>query len=279
MKRAYHDRSQPFRIQKRLVLNRCFKVVYDLVPSRKPITYVTFGGRDLYDLMDLVFVFDVSEQELNVISYEVDPEAAKYSQSAPVTKTLSRLRDVSIDIVNAEFPSRLDLLRRYRGGSQFIVFLDYTKVFSEKEAVDVQTLLSEDLLKSNDFLLITSCINPRVVNQDGFMKHSRSTYQLLFKEKMPSGEAMVRNHVDLLMALAFARHKRDAYDLQREFRLKPQLLRKYRYHDTSDMGVWLFQVVRSESENHVIEDRGFERYPDSFVKTSPETSSGPSIFD
>jgi len=79
-----------FGLQKRLVLNRCFKLVQEHASAFGKLTYVTFGGEDLYDVMDLLCVFDVSSLELRIVSYEMDEAVAKNAQRCPVTKTLTR---------------------------------------------------------------------------------------------------------------------------------------------------------------------------------------------
>ena len=54
MTATYGDVLQPYRIQKRLALNQCFRLIRKDFGLPQKFAYVTFGGEDLYDAMDLV---------------------------------------------------------------------------------------------------------------------------------------------------------------------------------------------------------------------------------
>ena len=61
MSMRYCYESHPVRAQKRLVINRCFGMVRDQMhSSSKSVTYVTFGGQYLHDVLDFVEVFRTS---------------------------------------------------------------------------------------------------------------------------------------------------------------------------------------------------------------------------
>src|SRR4051812_42226643 len=100
---SYHELPQPFRIQKRLVLNQCFKSIQSQWHPGDTINYVTFGGEHLYDVMDLVGVFDIRDQHLNVVSYEENGEVAAKSRTCSVAATLSKVPTISVEIVPTVF--------------------------------------------------------------------------------------------------------------------------------------------------------------------------------
>src|SRR6266542_1406330 len=95
---SYHTVPQASRIQKRLVLNQCFKHIHDLVGKMEAFTYVTFGGAELYDVVDLVSVFDVRHHRMTIISYEQDELVAAASQKCPVARTLSQINSLRVRI-------------------------------------------------------------------------------------------------------------------------------------------------------------------------------------
>ena len=101
---VYHGGlQQPYRIQKRLVLNQCFKSILASDTVDQTLNYVTFGGEDLYDVMDLVSVFDIRHLELRVLSYEENDSVAVKSRTCPVAANLSRIDTVSVEIVSSSF--------------------------------------------------------------------------------------------------------------------------------------------------------------------------------
>ncbi|HET6878608.1 MAG TPA: hypothetical protein VFI31_00450 [Pirellulales bacterium] len=126
---GYHDLRQPYRIQKRLALNQCFRAIYENWGQQKQIGYVTFGGEDLYDAMDLVGVFSIREHDIAIVSYEHDRRRAEASQMCAVATTLSQVETITIDIVPAPFPAIVDKIQAIRHGRQLIYFLDYTGTF------------------------------------------------------------------------------------------------------------------------------------------------------
>jgi hypothetical protein len=117
---TYHEYLQPYRIQKRLVLNQCFKSIQLDIQHTKTINYVTFGGEDLYDLMDFVSVFDLRCHILNIVSYEEHEAVAKRSRTCAVAVTLSKVSTVSIEIVPTVFFENARPLQALRSSGPFI---------------------------------------------------------------------------------------------------------------------------------------------------------------
>src|SRR5438445_13715083 len=111
---TYHALPQPFRIQKRLVLNQSFKSIKAQWRTGDTINYVTFGGEHLYDVMDLVSVFDIREQHLNVVSYEEHGGVAGRSRTCAVATTLSKVPTISVEIVPTAFFDNARRLRQLR---------------------------------------------------------------------------------------------------------------------------------------------------------------------
>src|SRR5437016_2546154 len=119
---SYHDYPQPFRIQKRLVLNQCFKCIHDCADIHSKLTYVTFGGEHLYDVMDLVSVFDIRHHKLDIISYEENEEVALKSRTCPVASNLSKVSTITVEIVPTAFLENSKAVRALRPSAQFIYF-------------------------------------------------------------------------------------------------------------------------------------------------------------
>ena len=151
----YHDYPQPFRIQKRLILNQCFKTVQADAGTLDALTYVTFGGLDLYDAMDLVAVFDIRKHKINIVSYEQDQKIASDSRVRPVAATLSRIATVSVEIVPTEFFENSTPLHQLRDNTRFIYFLDYTGTFGNRQIDSLAELFNDGLLRAQDYLMIT----------------------------------------------------------------------------------------------------------------------------
>jgi hypothetical protein len=164
---TYHEYPQPYRIQKRLVLNQCFKSIQSDDQRTKIINYVTFGGEDLYDLMDFVSVFDLRYHTLNIVSYEEHEDVAKRSRTCAVAVTLSKVSTVSIEIVPTVFFENARPLRALRPLGPFIYFLDDTKTFGVRQADTLLELLRgypETLSPYRSAIMQHSCGNE---TQDG----------------------------------------------------------------------------------------------------------------
>jgi hypothetical protein len=275
----YHQIAQPYRIQKRLALNQCFKAVFSETGDLGSFVYVTFGGEDIYDVMDLVAVFDIRQNRISVFSYEHQAEAASRAENSPVYQTLSQVSTVRIRIIPYPFPSRLSLLERLRQNKRFIYFLDHTGTFRSGDMENVLELLKRGLLQNNDYLLITSCLTPRVVNQPRFMAPQLSSFQLFFRTRSVDNAFRVRNHVDLLISLALARFERVSEAFGARRRLQACLLRKFRYADSrSPMGLWLYRIEQSEQPFAQLRDAEFDLFPHAFV-SAPKQVDVPNIFD
>jgi hypothetical protein len=276
----YHSVPQASRIQKRLVLNQCFKSVGEIVGRLDSLVYVTFGGAELYDVMDLVAVFDVRRQRLAIISYEQDGAVVESSQRCPVASTLSQIETVRVIIVPTAFFDQAAPLHELRATGRFIYFLDDTRPFSAIQANKLGELLRADLLRAGDFLLITSCITPRVMHQPKFMADQVETFKLFFGPNCkPDRDFKVRNHVDLLLALTLSKHDRIVSLVGSTLsRLRATLLRKFKYRDTrAAMGLWLFEIGKATLRSVRIADKEFEEFPISFAHRPEEEI--PDIFD
>lgn len=277
---AYHERPQPFRIQKRLVLNQCFKCIQSNSEPTRTLNYVTFGGEDLYDIMDLVAVFDIRHHKLNIVSYEENETKARQSEICPVAITLSRVSTISVEIVPAAFSENVRPLRTLRPSGPFIYFLDDTKTFRENHADTLLQLLKSALLREGDWLLITSCLTPRVVHQSRFMERHNGAFKLFYGPQTTINvDFRMRNHVDLLVALALSQYQQ-VTDALRRRPLYATLFRKFKYRDTQTaMGLWLYRIEMTDGHSSVLRDQPFEEFPLAFEKVPEKEEEVPNIFD
>jgi hypothetical protein len=272
---SYHALPQQFRIQKRLVLNQSFKSIKSQWRPGDTINYVTFGGEHLYDLMDLVSVFDIREQRLNVVSFEEDHGVAARSRTCAVATTLSKVPTISIEIVPAVFSDNVRRLRQLRTQGPFIYFLDDTKTFREHQANNIVELLQAALLRQGDWLLVTSSL--RVVYQSRFMNKYNATFRTYFGARTSvTREFRARNHVDLLVAHTFSSYR--PAGVVQGAPLRATLLRKYKYRDTSGMGLWLFRIDAASRYSSLLADMSFEEFPHAFEHV-PEKLKVPDIFE
>jgi hypothetical protein len=276
---VYHGVPQPFRIQKRLVLNQCFKSIQAVDRLGGKVNYVTFGGEDLYDVMDLVAVFDIRQMDLSVVSYEEDTEVAGRARSCPVAANLSRISTITVEIVPTVFFENAKPLRTLRPRGRFIYYLDDTRTFRQHHSHMLLDLLRSGLLKEGDFILVTSCLTPRVVNQTRFMGRMDGTFRTFFGASARVDQQFkVRNHVDLLVALAFSRYQ--SIKPRSTSFLRATLLRKFRYNDTrAAMGLWLFCLASTADRSLVLKDTEFEEFPEVFVRVPDDEDDIPNIFD
>ncbi len=278
MTATYGDVPQPYRIQKRLALNQCFRLIRKDFGLPQKFAYVTFGGEDLYDAMDLVGVFNVRDHEIGIISYEHDTDLAQRSQECPVATTLSKVKTITIDIIPAQFPSALEKLEAIRSDCTFVYFLDYTGTFKDKEANDLEYLLDSGLMRIGDFLLVTSCLTPRVIHNQNIMGKYDRSFRLFFQPSRLDKEFRGRNHVDLLVAISFSRRESSLRKLGQKEIPSPQLLGKFKYRDSrSPMGLWLYRVERKDGSSRKLDDVHFDEFPHAFaMMPEPEV---PNIFD
>jgi hypothetical protein len=275
---TYHGLSQPFRIQKRLVLNQCFRKISSVgFPTN--VQYVTFGGEDLYDVMDLISVFDVLKHKFRIISYEEDQMVAKRAQACPVGASLAKIPTIFVQVVPTAFFDNAAPLHSIRDSGRFIYFLDDTKTFREPQAEVILSLLASGLLREADWLLITSCLTPRVVRQANFMGRFQGAFRLFYKKSDEVDlEFRIRNHVDLLLAMIFSRYQAMAADIRSQ--LIPCLIAKYKYRDTrSEMGLWLFRIDAGRPIT-ALADRPFEPFLEEIEQLFKEKEAAvPNIFD
>lgn len=275
---GYHDVRQPYRIQKRLALNQCFRTVQENWGEQKQIGYVTFGGEDLYDAMDLVGVFSIREHDIAIVSYEHDQRRAEASQSCAVATTLSQVETITIDIVPTSFPVTVDRIQAIRRGRQMIYFLDHTGTFREKEAAGLDTLLDAELLRAGDFLLVTSCLTPRVMHNANIMAKYDRSFRLMFGARRIDNEFRGRNHVDLFIALALSRRAGRLRGVAHVPSVVATLLAKFKYRDTrAPMGLWLYRIDQRQTAQCRMSDVPFDEFPHAFGWISPPAV--PEIFD
>jgi hypothetical protein len=273
--KTYHKHPQPFRIQKRLVLNQCFKCIASHWRRGATVNYVTFGGEQLYDAMDLVGVFDISAQCLNIISYEENEEVAAKSRICPVATTLSKIGTISVEIVPTVFFENAKPLRELRTDGHFIFFLDDTKTFGERQANTIAELLSSGFLRQSDWLLITSSL--RVVYQARFMSRYDGTFHMFYGARISiTKDFRARNHVDLLVARTFSNYR--PIGVTQGWQLKAVLMRKFKYRDTSGMGLWLYRIDEVSRYAGQLADQQFEEFPYAFEHV-PKELEVPNIFD
>jgi hypothetical protein len=277
----YHAVPQASRIQKRLVLNQCFRTIAEIIGKSDTLVYITFGGEELCDVMDLVAVFDVRKHRLTVISYEQDTDIAELSLTCPVASTLSRIETVRIRVVPTPFFDQASPLLDARAEGRFIYYLDDTKPFSSLQAAKFAELLRMELLKEGDFLLATSCITPRIMHQSTYLSDNQETFKLFYGPRCQvDRDFKVRNHVDLFISLALSRHDRVVESTSRLTRLRVNLLRKFKYRDTrAAMGLWLFQVCKATLRSVQLVDKPFEEFPLAFTHQPGLDDQVPDIFE
>jgi hypothetical protein len=237
---------------------------------------VTFGGQDLYDTMDLLSVFNLTRSQVTILSYEESPAISQEARRSPVFRALSRVPSINIQIISARFPSDVELIQKLRGDDPFIYFLDYTGTFGRADTRAVQLLLENQLIRQDDFVLITSSLTPRVVNQPRFMSRYTASFQLLFQNAHVDSSFKIRNHVDLLFALALSDFERTSQALGSRQRMRATLLKKYKYSDSSAMGLWLYALETGKPTNTIL-DCPFEEFPHAF--SAPRRADIPNIFD
>ncbi len=271
MGNKYHAFPQADRIQKRLVLNRCFKqVLQQGTPWPGSLIYITLGGGDVRDLLDLVCVFDVTKFEVRAFSFESEMDIARAAASSAVVTTLSKIPTVDVSIVHGAISSAADRLREIRPQNRFIYFLDYTRVFTRSRSEDLETLLSARLLRSGDFLLITSNLTPRYLRQEAFMRRDMDVLHEIFGAKANGMDFRERNHVDYYVAQIFSR----AYA-----GFIARRLTRIRYNDTgTPMGVWVFEIKNGNGTFDWVDDL-FEEYPSSFIRPARDDENELDLFD
>src|SRR6266545_5402728 len=184
MPSRYDDIEPPYRIQKRLVLNQCFKTILkDLGKQPSTFTYVTFGGGQLYDLLDLVSVFDIQKSKIHVKSYETVPDVVKAAKTCPINKTLGKMATISIDIVpNALQETTLSPLIKANANRPFLYFLDYLNPFGPSHQATLLALIRARCIRAGDYLMITSSLTPRVIRQTRrpFMENQVAAFRTYF---------------------------------------------------------------------------------------------------
>ena len=274
---VYHDLPQPYRIQKRLALNQCFRLIHATGAIGDSLVYVTFGGEDLYDAMDLVGVFNVREYGLRIVWYEHSPDTAEKSTECPVATTLSRVSSIEVEIIAVPFPSIVEPLTTRREFGPFIYFLDYTGTFRENEENVLQGLCDAGLVRAGDFLMITSGLTARVTHNPPLMRKYDTSFRFWFKGAKLTDDFRERNHVDLFVSRALSR------SLTHIGRagvggLSPTLLGKYRYRDSRlPMGLWLYRMDGAARRVQILRDVKFDDFPTAFEKA--EKPAVPYIFD
>src|ERR1700675_2514005 len=130
--------------------------------------------------MDLVSVFHIRHHKFGIVSYEESETVVERARVCPVARSLAKLPTFSVKIVPTPFFENASPLHEARASGQFIYFFDDTKTFRETHANTIMSLLRANLLLQHDWLLITSCLTPRVVRQASFMKQFDDTFRLFY---------------------------------------------------------------------------------------------------
>ena len=266
MPSAYDDVIEPpYRIQKRLVLNQCFKTILQDLGKQPPVfTYVTFGGKQLYDLLDLISVFDIQKSKIYVKSYEVEPDVAKAARSCPVSRTLGKMSSVFIEIVpNALQENTLTPLIKAAVHRPFLYFLDYLNPFGLSYQSELIALIRARCLRPGDYLMITSNLTPRVMyhTRRPFMESHVGAFRTYFGlgGGAISPKFRERNHVDLLVGQACSIIARESSPGPY---IDSRLLDKYRYRDSrTPMGVWIYRIEKTLRPATRLKDVPFKDYP------------------
>lgn len=236
MSETYHKLPQSSRIQKRLALNHLFKLVESEIPtSVTRLGYITFGGAELGDLLDMALVFDVTAYEISCVTYEKEKKQARAAAASPVAKTLNRIETVSVRVVRGDINSSFSHIKDVRPRALCIYFLDYTKVVTDADVDVVTHLVDENLLREGDYLLVTSSLTPRVTRQQTRLQRNRDLLQEHLGRSSFDEDFVERNFVDLHVSRSFRR------TYQKSTRC--DCVKKIRYRDTSAMGTWLFRVT------------------------------------
>ena len=89
-------------------------------------------------------------------------------------------------------------------------------------------------------------------------------------------EFRARNHVDLLVARTFSNYR--PAGVTRGGQLEAALQRKFKYRDTSGMGLWLYRIDEVSRNPGLLVDHQFEEFPHAFehIRKEPEV---PNIFE
>lgn len=263
----YHKVTPPSeRIQKRLVLNQCFRLISESLSKKNGgagLTYVTFGGATLTDVLDFFSVFDIRKGQYSVLSFEECQLEANQANISAVKKAIGMRVDVQV--VNGDLGVNLDKLSGVLEKSRKIFFLDFTDHFctnAHKHQGLVEQLLNFRFLEDDDYLIITSALDPRTVTRPNFMKNYVGKFCDYFS--VTEGDVdqafKIRNYVDLLVAETFVNY---GYITGPEgFFLVPKLMNKYRYRDSKiPMGKWVFEIRKSSRCISVLDDMQLDEYP------------------
>jgi len=158
--------------------------------------------------------------------------------------------------------------------------LDNFGTFAEKDSTNLTEMLNEGLLAAGDFLLITSCLSPRIVHQPSFMAAFKTAFGIFYDGVEIDRDFKARNHVDILVALAFSRYHTKMKSIGKSEFLYTSLIRKFSYRDSkATMGLWVFRVARQEAGSFRLSDCEFEQFPHAFTKPKATARAVPNIFE
>ena len=262
------------RVQKRVVLHQVYRRICPEINKDFNVLYFTFGGAGLWDVLDLLVALDPQKFAINAYSYEQKLSLIKEASGSHVFKQLNRLTTVNIELVNGSFPEvYLDSGFKRTSAQTAIYFLDWKDVFSNRYADDIAEVIKHNLVCEGDFIVITSSLNERVINQESFQELNNKIFEQYYGECSP--EIRRRNFVELLINRRI--RKKDIW-VGMEERVKPkslQLLAKYVYRDSSRMGVWLFKVYDSKNPGLPIPDSEFIDYLELSKTTNEKTVFNP----
>lgn len=257
----YHESElkPPERVQKRVVLHQAYKIICSEIRNDSTVLYITFGGSGLWDVLDLLVSLDPKRFAVDAFSYEQDRTLFNEANDSPVYRQLNRLGSVNIELVRGWFPNAYLETDFMRSNAQTaIYYLDWKEVFAARHAEDIAEIFKFNLINSGDYLLITSCLNERVVNQSKFLEEKKKFFEKYYGDSSPG--LRQQNFVELLINLRL-RQKDIWVGMEQSVEHKSlELLAKFVYRDTSKMGLWVFRIYDSEQPGEAIPKSEFIDY-------------------
>lgn len=249
------------RVQKRVVLHQSFRSIKDRLNSNQKILYLTFGGSGLWDVLDLVIALNPMDTEIRVNSFELDSRITKEALNSKVYKQLNKLPSVKIEVHNGRFPDDfLNFDRDRIGFDRCVLYLDWKDVFKMRHAEDVCELLGREVLTQDDFIVVTSSMTERVINQPNFVSNHVNLFERYYGE---SSHDFRKDHFVETLITSKLRSK-DLW-IGTDHPVQPksvELVSKFLYKDTSRMGLWLFNIIQTKKPGELVKTTNFTGFKD-----------------
>lgn len=241
--------QQKPRPKKRECLGQAFSRVKESLSKNRiaKVQYITFGGSDFADLGDLARVLKNSIRITSILSFENDERIVEQATNSPIANVLE-IVGRRIEIIPNSFPDGISLKKRPKK-CQRVFFLDYFAFYDEEKALHITQLLDALEMQPNDWLLITSCLDGRVVTQKKFIEKHKRTCELFFQHARPTLDFIRRNFVDALVKAAVDSHLNTQ---PANYCIRANLISKYSYADTTPMGVWCFRLEECQGPNRSV---------------------------